>query len=294
MPIYDASYRHYQARAPRHHQRFWPVAREALHQVAARRALIVLLLCAWLPLLYPIARLFAATRMPELAGMLAIDARLFGNFLALQAYFALLAMLFAGAGLIAEDLRTGGVLVYLSRALSPRDYIVGKLAAAAALNLSITLAPAAVLYLAALALAPDRFLRWDQAWLPPAIAALALLMSAVMSALTLAISSLTSRTWMAGLALFALVTGLDLTQAVLDRSMGLEAAVLLSPLGALRLLGNALFDNTGQSAVHWAWALLTIVGETRVSSRVAVMRRSPRHARVDAARRARPRSRQRS
>jgi len=30
MPIYDAVYRRYQARAPLHAWRFWPVAREAL------------------------------------------------------------------------------------------------------------------------------------------------------------------------------------------------------------------------------------------------------------------------
>ena len=274
MPIYDASYRRYEARAARHSERCWPVMREALRQILARRALIVLLACAWLPLLYPVGILFIATRAPELGGLLTADSRIFANFLAFQAYFALLAMLFGGAGLIAEDLRTGGVLVYLSRALSQRDYVLGKLAAAAALNLSVTLAPAAVLYLAAVALAPEQFLRWDLAWLAPAVALLALLMTALMSALTLAVSSLTRRSWMAGLALFAIVTGLDLTQAVLDQSMDLQAAVLLSPLGALRLLGAALFDKTAQSGVHWAWALIAVGGLTAAA--LAVLRRRVR------------------
>jgi len=53
--------------------------------------------------------------------------------------------------------------VYLSRPLTRRDYVLGKLGVLMLLNLSVTLVPALLLYLIALALAPDQFLKWDLA-----------------------------------------------------------------------------------------------------------------------------------
>ena len=79
--------------------------------------------------------------------MLPVDGRLFGEFLAQQiGVHAVPHRSSAGAGLIANDLRTGAILVYLSRPLTRRDYVLGKLGVLMALNLSVTLAarPAAL------------------------------------------------------------------------------------------------------------------------------------------------------
>ena len=54
--------------------------------------------------------------------------------------------IFGGAGLVANDLRTGAILVYLSRPLTRRDYVLGKLRVLLALNLSVTLVPGPLLY----------------------------------------------------------------------------------------------------------------------------------------------------
>lgn len=67
----------------------------------------------------------------------------------------LLMAAYAGAGLIANDMRTGGLLLYLSRPLTLGDYIFGK-AAILLVSLSmVTLIPNLVLFLGARSLAPD-------------------------------------------------------------------------------------------------------------------------------------------
>jgi ABC-type transport system involved in multi-copper enzyme maturation permease subunit len=258
MPIYDASYRRYEARAPLRSWRFWPITREALRRIVASRTLLLLLLVSWIPFLFRVAQVFVAARMPELAPLLAVDARLFDSFLGLQVYFALMLTLFGGAGLIANDLNSGGLLLYFARAISRRDYVLGKLLALAALNLCVTLAPAALLYFLATALLPQRLLTWDLAWLPLSIAAQSLLITSLLSLMALACSSLTQRTWLAGAVLFATLLGLDLTQASLRLALGLDAAALLSPLSALRIAGHALFGGTA-GALHWAFALVALV-----------------------------------
>ena len=87
--------------------------------------------------------------------MLPIDGRLFGEFLNQQIGFTILLSIFGASGLVANDLRTGAILAYLSRPLTRRDYVVGKLLVPLFLNLAVTLAPGLLLYATGLSLAPD-------------------------------------------------------------------------------------------------------------------------------------------
>src|SRR6185503_11858602 len=89
-----------------------------------------------------VIRIYIVTRFPEANRVLPVDGRLFGELLAWQAFFTMFITIFGGAGLVANDLRTGAILVYLSRPLTRRDYVVGKLGVLLALNLSATLARA--------------------------------------------------------------------------------------------------------------------------------------------------------
>ena len=131
MPIYDQGYRRYEARAPLHQARFWPITREALRLILARRAFLGLLVVSFAPLLwYARSRSYLVTRFPDVGRVMPADGRLFGEFLNVQIGFTLLLSIFGGAGLIANDLRTGAILVYLSRPLTRRDYIARQAARA--------------------------------------------------------------------------------------------------------------------------------------------------------------------
>ena len=107
--------------------------------ILAKRVFIFLLLGAWVPFLVFVVGIYAVTRLPEANRFLPIDGRLFGEFLNVQVIFTVFLSIFGGAGLIANDLRTGAILVYLSRPLTRRDYVLGKLGVLLALNLSVTL-----------------------------------------------------------------------------------------------------------------------------------------------------------
>ena len=154
MPIYDQSYRRYEAREPLRRARFWPITREALRLILSKRAFLGLLMLAWIPFLVHVVIAYAVTRFPEAGRVVAIDGAFLGGLLSWQMIFTLLLSVFGGAGLIANDLRTGAILVYLSRPLTRRDYVIGKLGVLMALNLSVTLLPGLLLYVVAVSLAP--------------------------------------------------------------------------------------------------------------------------------------------
>jgi ABC-2 type transport system permease protein len=152
MPIYDQSYRRYEAREPLRKVRFWPITREALRLILSRRAFLGLLMIAWVPFLARVIQVYVVTRFPEAGRVLPVDGRLFGEFLGQQAVFTLFLTVFGGAGLIANDLRTGAILVYLSRPLTRRDYVLGKLVGMIAVTATIMLAGPLALTIARLAL----------------------------------------------------------------------------------------------------------------------------------------------
>ncbi len=259
MPIYDQGYRRYEARQPLRQVRFWPITREALRLILAKRAFLGLLVVAWGPFLFRVIQVYVVTRFPEVGRVLPVNGTLFGEFLGQQVLFNLFLTIFGGAGLVANDLRTGAILVYLSRPLTRRDYVLGKLGVLLALNLSVTLVPAALLYLIALALAPEQFLTWSLAWIGPAVVLQSLVLSLVLSLVALAISSLSKSARVAGLAFFGLLFGLEIVRGVLRAVYDRPESALLSLQADLRTVGNALFGIQDRAyTVAWPWAVLVL------------------------------------
>jgi len=263
MPIYDQGYRRYEARSPLHQVRFWPITREALRLVLAKRAFLGLLAVSFLPFVVRVIQIYIVTRFPEAGRILPIDGRLFGEFLNQQIGFTILLSIFGASGLVANDLRTGAILVYLSRPLTRRDYVAGKLLVPLLLNLAVTLVPALVLYLAGLALAPEQYLRWDLWWIAPAVVAHAATISLVVSLLILAVSSLSRSARVAGLGFAGLFFGLEMVRLVLQNGFGRREAMLLSFQADLQSLGVALFGIVDrQLDIAWGWPLGVLAAVT--------------------------------
>jgi ABC-2 type transport system permease protein len=260
MPIYDQGYRRYEARAPLRKARFWPITREALRLVLGRRAFLGLLLAAFIPFVVRVVQIFVVTQYPDLGRMLPTDGRLFGEFLNQQIGFTILLSIFGASGLVANDLRTGAILAYLSRPLTRRDYVLGKLLVPLCLTLAVTLVPGLLLYVSGLSLAPELYLKWELAWIAPAIVVHAFAISLVVSLLTLAISALSRSARVAGLGLFGLIVGLEMVRVILQHGFRQKPAMLLSIQTNLRGLGAALFGIADRQVVMaWGWSALVLV-----------------------------------
>jgi len=259
MPIYDQGYRRYVARSPLSRLRFWPITREALRLLLAKRAFLFLLLVCFVPLVARVIQIYVVAKNPQFDRILPADGRMFGDFLNLQLWFAFLLAVFGASGLVANDLRTGGILVYLSRPLTQRDYILGKLCVPMALTLAVTLVPGLLLYAAGLLLAPEYYLKWSLAWIAPAIVAHSLVLCLVVSLVVLAVSSLSRSARVAGLGFAGLFLGLEAVRSVLQAAFNRKEAVLLSLKADLQSLGATMFGVVDeQLAVHWAWPALLL------------------------------------
>ena len=261
MPIYDQTYRRYEARGALRRVRFWPITREALRLLLARRVFLGLLALAWLPFVGFAIYVWALTQFPDAGRILPVGGSVFARFFRFQDLPVLILTTFAGAGLVANDLRTGAILVYLSRPLTRRDYVLGKMGVLLGLILSVTLVPGLLLYGVAVALAPEHFLKWSLAWIPPAVVAQSLVVAVVWSLLVLAVSSLSKSARVAGLAFFGLVVSLEVVRGIVGLVYRWPGSLVLSLRSDLRALSDAIFGFTPRPEVHWAWpaAILTAV-----------------------------------
>jgi len=138
--------------------------------------------------------------------------------------------------------------------------VLGKLLVPMCLTLAVTLVPGLLLYASGLSLAPELYLKWELAWIAPAIVAHAFAISLVVSLLTLAISALSRSARVAGLGLFGFIVGSEMVRLVLQEGFRQKTAMLLSVQADLRALGAALFGLTDrQVVVAWGWAALVLV-----------------------------------
>ncbi|MET0553445.1 MAG: ABC transporter permease subunit [Vicinamibacteria bacterium] len=263
MPVYEQTYRRYEAREPLRTVRFWPITREALRLLLSRWAFLGLVVLCWLPFLGFAIYLWAMTQFAQIPeGMLTALPRggaVFALYFKWQLPLCLLLTTFAGAGLVANDLRTGAILVYLSRPLTRRDYVIGKLCVLMALNLAVTLAPGLLLYGIACALAPAQFVTLALAWLGPAIALHAVVLSLSFSLAALAVSALSKSGRVAGLAFFGLMIGLDIVQGIVGVIAHWRPAILMSVQACVNAVGDALLGSPGEDALHWVWPALVLV-----------------------------------
>jgi ABC-2 type transport system permease protein len=262
MPVYDQTYRRYEARQPLRTVRFWPITREALRLLLSRWAFLGLVVLCWLPFLGFAIYLWAMTQFAQVPeGMLSALPRggaVFALYFKWQLPLCLLLATFGGAGLVANDLRTGAILVYLSRPLTRRDYVIGKLCVLMALALAVTLVPGLLLYGIACALAPAQFVTLELAWLGPAVALHAVVLSLSLSLAALAVSALSKSGRVAGLAFFGLMVGLDIVQGIVGVIAHWPPAILMSVQACINALGDALLGSRPPDALHWIWPALAL------------------------------------
>jgi ABC-type transport system involved in multi-copper enzyme maturation permease subunit len=239
--IYEQHYRRLDASIPLRTQRWIPIAREGLKALFSRRAYLALISIAWLPVFVRLVQVYFTTRFPEARRVIPVDDKLFFDFLGQQMPWMLLMSAYSGAGLIANDMRTGGLLLYLSRPLTLVDYIFGKVMILFVSLSMVTLVPGLVLFFGARSLAPDVLGDLSHLLLVPKIVAMALVFVLPTTSLVLVMSALARNSRFAGLGFFFVFVGSTVAQAIAWRATRNPYAGLISIQATMRRVGEAIF-----------------------------------------------------
>ena len=261
--IYEQHYRRLDASIPLRNHRWIPIAREGLKSLFSLRAFLGLILIAWLPIFGRLVQVYFITRFPEARRIVPVDDKFFFETMAfMQMPWLLLMSAFAGAGLIANDMRTGGLLLYLSRPLTLSDYILGKMTILFTSLSLVNLGPALALFLGARSLAPEILGDWSHLLLVPKIVAFSLVLMLPTTGVVLVLSALARNARFAGLAFFFVFVGSSMAQEIAWRATRSPYAGLISIQSSMRRVGEAIFSVKPSRMTAGAppeWALLVLV-----------------------------------
>jgi ABC-2 type transport system permease protein len=209
MPIHRERYRRREGGVDLRGGAWAVIATNGLRSLVRKRAFLFLMILAWIPVIVRGVQIWAAANVPGMSqiGMLAISARTFRDFLNQQEPLVFFITVYAGSGLIADDIRANALQLYLSRPITRTQYIAGKAAILMAALATVTLVPGILLLLLVPAFAGSMTFLRDNLSLIPSISAYSLIQITLSAFLILAMSSLSKSRWFvaiiyAGLAFF--------------------------------------------------------------------------------------------
>jgi len=242
MPIYDLGYRHWTGRWTSHPYRWWAITRRGVALLARNKRFITLMILSAIPFLVRAVMIYASTLTGRHVPFLRIDAGFFEDFLSQQMqFFGIFISIFAGAGLIANDLKANALQIYLSKPITRHDYLIGKLGVLVFFLGLPTLLPGLLLFLVAILFKSDvQFVR-ELFWVPASIVAYSIVIMMTFALIMLALSSLSRSSRFAGISFIAVFFFSQILYGILNSILRTTGVAWVSLRNNLTQVGDLLF-----------------------------------------------------
>jgi ABC-2 type transport system permease protein len=270
VPIHDQGYRRFRGRRGALGQAWLVIALAALRTMVKSRKFVGLLLIAWAPFVYQVAKVYLSTNFPQ-AALLAVTADTFRSFLEGQGIFVFFVTVYVGAGLIANDRRANALQIYLSKPLTRFEYVAGKATALIAFLLLVTWVPAILLLFVQILLAGSFAFVQKNLFLFPAITVFALLQVLLATFTMLALSSLSKSARFVGVMFAGIILFTDAIHGMFWLMTKSSGASLISPSASLNQVGDIVFRRPPRYDTPWLLSLVVllvlIVGSTLILER---------------------------
>ena len=184
-------------------------------------------------------------------------------------FFVTLMAAIVGSGLVADDLRTMALTLYLSRPITQADYLTAKAAVLGPLVAMIAILPLAITPIVAALLG---FFAWSIALHALGLSlVIGFVLTAFYTSIALFLSSLTSRKAYAAAGIFAVTFGLTIPAQLLASAINQPALLYLSPWEDFLAVARGAFG-VGGGPIDWAPALIILLGETVFASLATYVR----------------------
>jgi ABC-2 type transport system permease protein len=268
VPIHDQSYRRYTGDRRPVRSAWTVIAGAGLMTFLRRRAILGLLLAAWIPFIVRASQLFLASNFSQAATFLAPTPQTFRDFLGQQQIFVFLITVSIGAGLIANDRRANALQLYLSKPVTRAEYILGKMTVLAAFLLAITWLPAILLLVLQIAFSGSfTFLRANSS-LVASITLYCLLMTLVITFGMTALSSLSRSSRFVGILFAGVLIFSDAMFNALRFITGSTAISWVSIQASLDQVGDVIFRQAPRHQTPVAVSFIVLLAVVAISASV--------------------------
>jgi ABC-2 type transport system permease protein len=240
VPIHSEGYRPYLGTRQPSGRSWLVITAAGVRSIITKRLFLGLLLVAWVPFLVRSVQIYAAVNFPQ-ASFLDVSPKTFRDFLDQQELFVFFITVWVGAGLIANDLRSNALQIYLSKPLTRAEYVAGKLGILLFFLLLVTWVPAMLLLLVQVSLAGNvRFLSTNL-FLIPAITLVSFLLALLSAFTMLALSSFSKSARFVAITYAGLFFFTQALFGVVAGATGRTTFSWLSPPGSLNQIGDVIF-----------------------------------------------------
>jgi len=241
MPLHDPGYKHWSGNWTTHPYRWWVVTKQGIRLLIKRRLFVSLMIVSYLPFLVCAVMIYLSSSVGGYVGSLRITPAFFETFLSIERYFVFFISIYAGAGLISNDLRANALQIYFSKPITRRDYILGKLGTIVFFLALPTLVPAVLLYLLSILFQASFGIPPESLVLLAAILGYSLLIIFTNSLIMIGFSSLCKSSRFAGLSFAALFFFSQVLSTVLSLVLRDPRIGWIGLENNVRRLGDVLF-----------------------------------------------------
>jgi ABC-2 type transport system permease protein len=241
MPIHDQSYRRYKGERMSARSAWSVIALTGIRAFLKRRALLGVLLLAYIPFIVRIVQFYVAANFAQAANLLGPSGQTFRDFLEQQNFFVFLTTVYVGAGLISLDRRANALQIYLSKPLTRADYIAGKMTILFTFVALVTLVPGLLLLVGQILLSGSFAFARANLYLFPAITLFSLLEALVVCFAMLALSSLSTSSRYVAVMYAGTIFFTDAVFATLRAITGSTRVSWVSFTASLDQVGDAIF-----------------------------------------------------
>ena len=259
MPIHDQSYHHWEGELRSHTFRWWIITREGLRIILRRKLFILIMALAGIQIFIYGGIIYGVNTYGLMFKLNVINPKFFFDFIMRQTFFIALVCIFAGSGLIANDLKNNALQLYLSKPLTRIDYLIGKAMIILILLAFITLVPGILLFIENAILSQDLTFLQEEYWITGAIIAFSLILIIPTGLLILALSSITKNSRYTAISFIAILMGTPIFSGLITAILKFRWGILISYWSNLEILGRKLFNLQGNPN-YWYWSSLIVIG----------------------------------
>lgn len=274
MIIREKGYEHWDGTLRESRFPWWPITRLGIRLAFKKKNFKFVFFSALLPSFVFLTGIFISERLEDFRFMVRGSPQLLqitpGYF---RTYFAgefllfmlVMIMVFAGAGLIADDLRYNSLQAYFARPVRKLDYILGKAGTVSFFLLTLTLVPGIVFIIAKLVFSGSFAFLYSYPWLPLSIIVCSAFFTLFFCAYTLLLSALSRNRRYVSILIFAIYIFSDILFGILYGNSGNPYFSLLSLKSNLQQMAAFFFRLKPPQPVPWILSLLVLASIILVS-----------------------------
>ncbi len=242
MPIHDLGYRHWTGELTSKPYRWWVITRRGIGLLAKKRSFLVLMALSAIPFLVRAVLIYFSLTVGKSVQFSQINAKFFADFLTQQEFFTFIITIYAGAGLISNDLKANALQIYLSKPITRQDYLIGKLGVLIFFLALPTLLLGMLLFILAILFQGSFKYLVDNYWILAAIFGYSLFIIFTYGLLMLGLSSVSKSSRFAGISFAAIIFFSEILGGILNGVLRTSQWAWISLNNNLTQVGNFLFQ----------------------------------------------------